>query len=250
VGEHVDGFVDAYFGPARLKEEALAGGPHDPRQLRDEALALLEEVARVDLEDDRVRWLLAQLRGVECVTARLAGDDMTWSDEVERRFGIRPQDIDEDVFRASHVRLDQAIPGTGDLRGRYNAWRDATKVPPERIPRLLEAFSAELQRRAARIVELPPGERVDYRTVTGEVWEAFNSYRGELQSVVEVNVGFPISLTSLVAIAAHESYPGHHTERACKEQLLFGDGKRFETCVTIAASPEAVITEGIATNAL
>jgi hypothetical protein len=44
------------------------------------------------------------------------------------------------------------------------------------------------------------------RSITGEVWEAFNSYRGELRSIVQVNVGFPISLTSLVAIAAHESY--------------------------------------------
>jgi hypothetical protein len=249
VGAHVDGFVDAYFGPASL-EEALADGPHDPRELRDESLALLEEVARADLEDDRVRWLVGQLRGVECVTARLGGDEMTWSDEVERRFGIRPQRIDEDSFRASHGRLDETLPGRGDLRARYNAWLDATEVPAQRIPQLLDVFSAELQRRTSRIVELPPGEQVDYRSITGEVWEAFNSYRGELRSTVQVNVGFPISLTSLIAIAAHESYPGHHTERACKEQLLYRDGERFETCVTIAASPEAMITEGIATNAL
>jgi hypothetical protein len=56
----------------------------------------------------------------------------------------------------------------------------------------------------------------------------FNAYQGELRSVVQVNEWFPISLTSLVAIVAHEAYPGHHTERACKEKLLYRDQSRLE----------------------
>jgi hypothetical protein len=82
------------------------------------------------------------------------------------------------------------------------------------------------------------------------VWEAFNDYRGNLRSVVQVNVGFPISITALLAIVAHEAYPGHHTERVCKEELLYRARSRLETSVTIASAPEAVITEGLATNAL
>jgi hypothetical protein len=250
VGAHVEDFVDAYFGPAALKEEALAEGPRDPQALRDEALALLEDTPREGLEDDRVRWLIGQLRGVECVTARLAGEDIAWADEVERCFGIRPVHVDEEVFRASHKRLDDVLPGSGDVRSRLNAWLDGATVPREAILRSLEALTPELRRRAAEIVELPPGERVDWETVSGPVWEAFNDYRGDLRSVVQVNEGFPVSLTSLLAIVAHEAYPGHHTERTCKEKLLYRDQSRLETSVTIASAPEAVITEGLATNAL
>jgi hypothetical protein len=65
-----------------------------------------------------------------------------------------------------------------------------------------------------------------------------------------VNEGFPVSLTGLLAIVAHEAYPGHHTERTCKEKALYRDRGRVETCLTIVSSPEALITEGIATNAL
>jgi hypothetical protein len=43
VGAHIEDFVDAYFGPASLKDEALADGPHDPPSLRDEALALRDD---------------------------------------------------------------------------------------------------------------------------------------------------------------------------------------------------------------
>jgi hypothetical protein len=53
-----------------------------------------------------------------------------------------------------------------------------------------------------------------------------------------------------VDIVAHEAYPGHHTERVCKEKLLYRDKSRLEMSVMIVAAPEAVIAEGIATNAL
>jgi hypothetical protein len=250
VGAHVEDFVDAYFGPAALKEEALAEGPHDPHSLRDEALALLEDVPGEGLEDDRVRWLLGQLRGLECVTARLAGEDIAWTDEVERCFGIRPLQVDEELFRASHKKLDEVLPGSGDVSSRYNAWIDAANVPTETLPRAIEAFNALLRRRAAEIVELPPEERVDFETVSGEPWEAFNTYRGDLSSVVQVNQDLPISLISLIDIVAHEAYPGHHTERVCKEKLLYRDKSRLEMSVMIVSAPEAVIAEGIATNAL
>ncbi len=220
VGANDEDFVDAYIGPASLKEEALADGPHDPQALRKEALTLLEDVTREGLEEDRVRWLLGQLRGIECVTARLAGEDISWSDQVERCFGIRPQHVDEEIFRASHQRLDEVPPGTGDLSSRYHAWIDATVVPNGTVPRVIEMLSPELRRRTADIVELPAGERVDYETVTGESWQAFNDYRGDLASRVQVNLDVPRTIVDVIATVAHEAYPGHHTERACKEQLL------------------------------
>jgi hypothetical protein len=250
VGTHDDDFVDAYVGPASLKEQALAEGPHDPRALRDEALALIEGLARADLEEERLRWLLGQLRAIECITSRLAGEDVAWSDQVERCFGIRPEPVDEALFRASHQRLDEALPGNGDLSARFRLWREATIVPEETLPRVIEVVSAELRRRAAALVELPPGERVDYETITGEPWEAFNDYRGDLASLVQVNRDVPRTIVDVVATVAHESYPGHHTERACKEQLLYRDRSRLEMAVMISSAPESVVAEGIATNAL
>jgi hypothetical protein len=250
VGAHVEDFVDAYIGPASLRDAALADGPHDPEALRDEALALLEDATREGLEDDRVEWLIGQLRGIECVAARLAGDDITWSDQVERCFGIRPRHVDEELFRASHERLDEVLRGAGDLRSRYNAWLDSVIVPNQTLPRVLEALSMELRRRTDEIVELPAGERVDYETVTGEPWQAFDDYRGDLASLVQVNLDMPRTIVDVVAIVAHEAYPGHHTERACKEQLLYRDRPRLELSVMISSGPESVIAEGIATNAL
>jgi len=250
VGEHLEDFVDAYIGPEDLRAEALSDGPAQPQGLRDEALALLQELPEAGLEDDRHRWFTGQLRGIECVTARLSGENISWSDEVECCFGVRPIHVDEDVFRASHERLDDALPGSGDLNARYNGWLDASVVPREMLPRAIAVLSAELRRRAGEIVPLSPGESVDYETIEDEPWQAFNLYRGELNSLVQVNVDLPFSIVDLLDLVAHEAYPGHHTERSCKEKSLYRDSERLEMCVMIVGGPEAVIAEGIATNAL
>jgi hypothetical protein len=247
---HVDGFVDAYFGPAELRERIGAEERVPPPALRDAAAALLQELPHADLEPDRIGWLTGQLRGVECVASRLAGEEIAWSDEVERCFGVRPRHVDEETFRASHRALDEALPGGGDLRSRYNAWVDAGNLPAEARPRVLERLTGAFRRRTARILELPGGEGVEYEMVRDEPWMAFNQYNGNLRSLVQVNEDLPISFLSLIETVAHESYPGHHTERACKEQRLTREGGRFETCVAIVAAPEALISEGIGTSAL
>jgi hypothetical protein len=250
VDAHIEDFVDAYFGPVSLQEEVAAEGPLDPSRLHDEAVALAEETPAVGLENDRIAWLQPQLRGLECVTARLAGEEVGWSDEVERCLGFRPEYVNEERFRESHGRLDAALPGTGDLAARYHAWLDASVVPGDRILGALEAVSAALRRRTTRILELPPGERVEYETVTGEPWQAFNQYMGNLHSRIQMNQDLPRDLVGLLDVVAHEGYPGHHVERACKEQLQYRGKSRLEVCAPIVSAPEVVITEGLATNAL
>lgn len=65
-----------------------------------------------------------------------------------------------------------------------------------------------------------------------------------------MNLDLPHTILDVIVLVAHESYPGHHTERACKEQLLYRDRSRIEMSVMISSAPESVIAEGIATNAL
>lgn len=64
-----------------------------------------------------------------------------------------------------------------------------------------------------------------------------------------MNLDLPLTIVDVVTIVAHEAYPGHHTERACKEQLVYRDRSRLELSVRVSSAPESVIAEGIATNA-
>ena len=250
VGRHLDGFVDAFIGPAELQESVAAESPIEPRQLRDETHLLLDGLDDADLEEDRRRWLRGQLEAVSCVTELLTGAEIAWVDEVERCFGVRPSRTDTGSLEDVHRRLDTALPGPGSLGDRYAAWDEKNAVPVEKVVPVLERLREVLGPRAHALAPMPAEESVTYEIVSNEPWIAYNWYAGSYRSRVEVNGDLPISIVLLVDLAAHEVYPGHHTERTAKEARLYRDLGRLETSVAISAAPEALISEGIATNAL
>ena len=250
VGRLVDGFIDLYFGPPELAARVDSEEPLAPRALQEEAAALLDELGPAGLADDRARWLEAQLRALECVTSRLAGDEWVWSDEVERCLGVRPTFTDTSVFEEAHRRLDAVLPGPGTLRERYNSWDRDNAVPADRLVPALELLRPILRERTRAIVELPSDESVTYEIVSDKPWLAYNWYKGRHRSLVQVNADLPISVNLLADLVAHEAYPGHHTEHASKEARLYDELERVETTVAIVAAPEAVISEGIAMSAM
>jgi hypothetical protein len=249
VGRHLDGFVDAYIGPSGWERSVADEELAEPDHLRDEAQALLEGLTHADLEEDRRRWLRGQIDAIGCVTARLAGEDIPWAEEVERCLGVRPTRTDTSVLDHIHRRLDAALPGGGTVRERYIAWDANNAIPREKLVPALERLEEVLRPRARALAPMSAEESVSYELVSGVPWIAYNRYEGEHHSRVEVNADLPVSVVLLVSLAAHEAYPGHHTERAAKDTHLYRDLGRLETGVAISA-PESLVSEGIATNAL
>jgi hypothetical protein len=49
-----------------------------------------------------------------------------------------------------------------------------------------------------------------------------------------------------VTLAAHEVYPGHHTDRVVKEQLLVRDQGFLEESIQLVPTPQSLVGEGIA----
>jgi hypothetical protein len=241
VGRHVDGIVDAYFGPPELASAVEAAPPVEPRLLVAEAESLLDE-----LEDG---WLRDQVVGLRTYAGVLAGESRSYADEVEGCYGVRPTFTDEAVFAAAHEQLEELLPGDGTLRERYLSWEDSLRVPPERVERMVAAAIAEARAQTRGLVELPAGEEVDLETVRGEPWMAFCSYHGGLRSGIAVNLDLPFSALDLLVLAMHETYPGHHAERCCKEQLLVRGRGLLEETLVLVPTPQSLVSEGIATVA-
>ena len=135
LGRHVEGMVDAYFGPAELAAAVEAEPPVDPRILVADAEALLDE-----LEDG---WLRDQVVGLRTYAGVLAGESGSYADEVEGCYGVRPTHTDEAVFAAAHERLDELLPGDGPLAERYERWRTSILVPTEQVERTVAAVIEE-----------------------------------------------------------------------------------------------------------
>jgi hypothetical protein len=238
VGRHVDGIVDAYYGPPALAAAVEAEPPVDPRMLVADAETLLDE-----LEDG---WLRDQVVGVRTYAAGLAGESRSYADEVEGCYGVRPTYTDEAVFTTAHERLEELLPGDGTLDERYQRWENSSLVPADQLERLMAAVIDEARAQAARLLELPDGEGVALEIVRDKSWWASCDYLGELRSRIALNADLPMTAVQLLILTLHETYPGHHTERCSKEHLLVRGRGLLEETVVLAPTPQTVVTEGIA----
>jgi len=238
LGKHVDGLVDAYYGPAELQTQVDAEATIDAAQLAEDADALLAEL------DDG--WLRDQVRGCATYAHVLAGEDISYADEVEGCYGVRPSKTPVSVYEAAHARLEDLLPGGGSLYERRQAWRNSQLVDGASTVAVLRDLLPLMRERTTAVVGLPAGEEVVLEPVSDEPWWAFNYYLGDLRSRVVLNVDVPTTGRDLVHLAAHEVYPGHHTEHSVKEQLLIRERGAIEEGIQLVPTPQAVLSEGIA----
>jgi hypothetical protein len=241
LGRHVDGIVDAYYGPSELAAAVDAEPPVDPRALVSAAEALLDQ-----LEDG---WLRDQVVGLRTYAGVLAGESGSYADEVEGCYGVRPTYTDEAVFIAAHERLEELLPGNGPLAQRYERWRESILVPTEQVERTVAAVIEEARAWTRGLVELPAGEGVVLEIVRDKPWWAFCDYLGDLGSRIAVNVDLPMSALELLRLTIHETYPGHHAERSSKEHLLVRGRGLLEETLVLVPTPQSLVSEGIAERA-
>jgi hypothetical protein len=248
---HVDGFVDSYYGPREFADRVNASAPADPRRLVDDAIALAEDVAaEPDINDRRKQWLLSQVGACETVARRLAGEEMSWSAEVERCFSTRFTPLGEERFADAHALLDDVLPGDGPLPNRYRQWLESQAVPRELLIPAAERLAEMLRRRAHELAPLPDDEDFELELIEGEPWSAFNYYLGDHRSRVVINADALMWSPSLTDLVAHELYPGHHTEHSCKEGILVRRRGWLEETIALVLTPQSLVAEGIATLAL
>jgi hypothetical protein len=192
-------------------------------------------------------WLRDQVQGCATYAHVVAGDAISYTDEVEGSYGVRPVKVSEDVYAAVHAELDELYPGKGSLRERRDAWRERHLIAGDiAIPVLEDLLPLMRARTEAVLLDLPAGDGVALEPVSDEPWWAFNYYLGDLRSRVVLNTDVPTTGPDLIHLAGHEVFPGHHTEHAVKEQLLIRDQGKIEEAIQLVPTPQAVLSEGIA----
>lgn len=252
VGRHLDGLVDAYYGPAEL-EQRVADEPR--RELPALVADLRSLVADLDAGDGdldpvRRRWLRAQAAGLHTAARKLAGEDVAFLDEVESCYGVRPEWVDHEVYAEAHRRLDAVLPGSGPLAERYDAWRTTHHIPVDKLPAAVHTLAEAFRERTAAAFGLPEGEHVEFELVSDEPWSGFNYYEGGLRSRVAINTDLPVSSTTIGHLVAHEAYPGHHTEHCRKEVGLVRQRRQLEESIFLVGTPQCLLAEGLADLAI
>lgn len=253
LGRHLDGLVDAYYGPPSWRAEVEAGEPTPLPALVADAARLVADIdqgADPAVEGRRRAWLRGQAVGLHTVGRSLAGEPLGYLEEVEASYGVRPEPVAEDDLAAAHRRLAEALPGDGDLRDRVIAWREAHTIPPDRLEAAVRTLAEDFADRTRRTWGLPDGEHVEWVLETDKPWSGFNYYLGDLRSRVAINVDLPVQSLVLGHLVAHEAYPGHHTEHCRKEVGLVRQRGHVEESIFLVGTPQCLLAEGLADAAL
>jgi hypothetical protein len=246
----VPDWVESYVGPSELVDAVDADEEVSTERLRERVQEVTERVHREEIEDDRRRWLVAQLEAISTALVWLGGERLAYVALFERCHGASVELVGERQFEQAHALLDDALPGHGDVAGRHRAWRETQLVPRDRLQASLELLAEEMGRRCRELFGLPDGEQVIWELVSGKPWAGNADYLGRRTTLIRINVDLPISSPRLLELVCHEAYPGHHTENVCKHESLIQPAGREELAVYVYPTPQALISEGLASYAL
>jgi hypothetical protein len=252
IGEKEPGYVDAYYGPPEIQAQAKAEGARQSLEaLAKRTIAMSDRVANVEkaiegLDLRRARFLAAQLTAASTRLRMLRGEKLSFEDEAEGLFGVRPTLKPLASYDATLQQVAAIVPGSAPLDQRVEAFQSRFTIPKSNLKRVFEAAIAECKARTIRHIPLPRGERFELAFVTGKSWSGYNYYQGNYHSRIEVNTDLPIRISRAVDLGCHEGYPGHHVLNSLLEQRLVKGRGWIEYSVYPLYSPQSLLAEGSA----
>ncbi|HYJ84036.1 MAG TPA: hypothetical protein VEW26_14480 [Allosphingosinicella sp.] len=251
IGEKEEGYIDAYYGPPQWQAEAktVAATPAGLAQRAGVLTVRLKSLRddRLDpIERRRRDFLLAQLRAASTRLAMIQGARLPFAEEAEGLFGVRPELKPLPAYDPVLARIERLVPGRGALADRVDAFQERFTIPKERLKPVFDAAIAECRRRTLEHIALPANERFTLEFVTGKSWSGYNWYKGDSNSLIQVNTDLPTRISRAVDLGCHEGYPGHHVYNALLEEKLARGRGWVEYTVYPLYSPQSFIAEGSA----
>jgi len=251
IGEREPGYVDAYYGPAEWQEAAKAA-PRTVPQLIQGAAGLTERLNAVPTRGgdaatvQRRTWLLAHVSAASARLRMLSGETLSFVEEAEALFGIRPELRPLESFDPVLAEIDGLLPGDGSLTERVTAFRSDFIIPRDRLQVVMDAAIAECRARTVRHIALPAHERFTLSFVGDKPWSGYNYYLGDAASRIEINADLPIYTERAIDLGCHEAYPGHHVYSTLLEQTFVRERGWMEMSVYPLFSPMSFVAEGSA----
>ncbi|MDO9337064.1 MAG: hypothetical protein Q7T61_11735 [Caulobacter sp.] len=249
-GVREDGYVDAYYGPPEWQEAAKAA-PREQAKLRADARALSARLAALPLSRDplvqrRRAFMAGQLKAADTRLSMALGEKFKFADEAEGLFGVRPQLKPLSAYDPVLARIEALVPGDGPLSERVDAFQNRYVIPADKLEPVMRAGIAECRKRTAAHIAMPASEQFTLEFVTGKSWSAYNWYKGNATSLIQINTDLPTRISWAIDLGCHEGYPGHHALNMLLEQKLAKGRGWVEFTVYPLYSPQSLIAEGTA----
>lgn len=246
VGQHQDYYIDAYYGP----EEWQPKNNKKPLlELLNEANDLIDKLLiqqSSEAEQLRLDMLIVQSRSVKAFIEILQGKEMTFDEESTALYDAVSPDLGEADFEQALDELDDILPGWWGLNGRLVDFNEDFVIPLDKLDSVFKAAINESRARTKQHIDLPEEESFVIEYVTNQPWSAYNWYKGNSFSVIQMNTDHPIHIDRAIDLASHEGYPGHHVFNSLMEKHLVNGNGWVEYSIYPLYSPLSLLAEGSA----
>jgi hypothetical protein len=249
IGVHDAAYVDAYYGPPKLQEEAAAN-KQSLAAIRTDVDAALHDLSTqrgADADEAlRVEFLNKQLQSMLTRIDMLNGKRFSFDEETARLYDAVSPHHDRAYYAKLVSEIDSLLAGDGPVTDRLKAFRSRFVIPRDKLKPVFDAAIKACRERSAKYITLPANENFVLEFVTNKPWSGYNWYKGNAQSLIQINTEFPIYIDRAVDLGCHEGYPGHHAYNALLEQTLVRGKNWSEFSVYPLYSPMSLIAEGSA----
>ena len=243
MGQHDASYVDAYYGPPQWQAEAIAAqqGLSDIHAGAAATLALF-----AGEHDLRAVNLHKQLQALLARVEMLQGARLDFDTESARLYDAVSPRHERAWYEALVAEVNTLLPGDGTLSERVNAFRAQLIIPADKLRAVMDAAIRAGRERTLQYIALPEGEDFVLEFVSDKPWSGYNWYKGNYQSVIQINTDLPVYIDRAVDLGCHEAYPGHHVYNVLLERDLVRGRGWLEYCIYPLYSPQSLIAEGTA----
>ena len=243
MGLHDASYVDAYYGPPAWQQEALdqQASLSGIKAATNETLALL-----ADEHCLRAVNLRKQLQAVLAKAEMLQGMRLDFDTESARLYDAVSPHHSRAYYEALVALIDTLLPGDGSVSDRVNAFRAQFVIPADKLRAVMDAAIRAGRERTLQYIALPVEEDFVLEFVSDKPWSGYNWYKGNYQSVIQINTDLPVYIDRAVDLGCHEAYPGHHVYNVLLERDLVRAKGWMEYCIYPLYSPQSLIAEGTA----
>ncbi|MCX6121052.1 MAG: hypothetical protein NTX44_05490 [Ignavibacteriales bacterium] len=251
VGQHDADYVDAYYGPPEWQEEAKAE-KHSLDTILQTAIPLktkLDELQSKRAEDIlqlRHHYLRKQFSSLIARVEVLGGKKFSFDEEAKAYYDVEPPVFAEEYFKKLVAELESIVPGNGPIPDRVENYRRQFTITPDKLDKVFNAAIFECRQRTKKYIILPENETFRLEYVHNKAWSGYNWYKGNNESLIQINTDLPIFMERAIDLAAHEGYPGHHVYNCLLETAFARKLGWVEFTVYPLFSSQSLIAEGTA----
>ncbi|MBC7936179.1 MAG: hypothetical protein H7Y86_12590 [Rhizobacter sp.] len=255
IGQYDADFVDAYYGPDSLKPDPkdsllLTVFPKDSLLTTAATLqTAFNHIISAAVDDtikNRAKWMNSQLTAFIRRIKIFSGEPSIFDEASKDLFGVVAPAYPEAHYKKLLATLNSLVPGKGNLQSRMKTLSEKFVIPKNKLDTVFKTAIAEARKRTLAHYNLPESENFTLEYVTNKPWGGYNWYKGNYQSVIQINTDLPLMIDRAIDLACHEGYPGHHVYNILLEKKLYRDNGWVEISLYPLFSPQSLIAEGSA----